>query len=77
MEKGKRKGFSLLARLGGDFGPAESGRGGGGADGPAGPPAGAGAGTTSWVQAHVPARRGGDDVRGVTGGTNRPEFDRR
>jgi hypothetical protein len=30
MEKGKRKGFSLLARLGGDFGPAESGRGGGG-----------------------------------------------
>jgi hypothetical protein len=25
MEKGKRKGFSLLTGLGGDFGPAERG----------------------------------------------------
>jgi hypothetical protein len=49
MEKGKRKGFSLLARLGGDFGPAESGRGGGGRR-PSRPTSGG---------------RGGDDVVGA------------
>jgi hypothetical protein len=39
-----------------------------GAGGLAGPPAGDGVGTEPWVRAHVPARRGGDGVSGVTGG---------
>jgi hypothetical protein len=39
-----------------------------GAGDPADPLAGDEAGTTPWVRAHVPARRGGDGVRGVTGG---------
>jgi hypothetical protein len=46
----KKRGF-LLTGPGGIFGPA-------------GPPAGDGAGTAPWVWAHVPARRGGDGVRG-------------
>jgi hypothetical protein len=33
---------------------------GGGVFGPAGPPAGDGAGTAPWARAHAPARRGDD-----------------
>jgi hypothetical protein len=63
MEKGKRKGFSLLAGPGGGFRPSRARAGG-----PVGPPTGDRAGTAPWVRAHVPARRGRDDFRGVTGG---------
>jgi hypothetical protein len=55
MEKGKRKGFSLLAGSGGiSAQPSVGARAR--ADDPADPPAGDGAGTAPWVWAHVPAR---------------------
>jgi hypothetical protein len=68
MEKGKRTWFSLLAGPGGRFRPSRARASAGGADDPSGPPAGDGAGMAPWVRAHVPARTGGDGVRGVTGG---------
>jgi hypothetical protein len=68
MEKGKRKGFSLLAGPGG-FRPSRARAGG-----PVGPPTGNRARSAPWARAHLPARRGADGVRG---GPNRPEFDHR
>jgi hypothetical protein len=65
--KKKKKRVFSASWAGGDFGPVEH-RCARGADGPAGPPAGDRAGTTPWERAHVPARRGGDDVRGGRGG---------
>jgi hypothetical protein len=73
MKIGKRKKERdfLLTGSGGIFGPAKRRRARAG--GPAGPPAGDGAGTAPWARAHVAARRGGDGVRGDDRGANRLE----
>jgi hypothetical protein len=61
--KKKRVFSASWAEGGGDFGPTERGARAG-ADDLAGPPAGDEAGTAPWARAHVPARWGGDGVRG-------------
>jgi hypothetical protein len=77
MEKGKRKGFPLLAVPGGNSTQQGGTRGRAGRR-PTWPASGGnGAGTAPWAQAHVPARRGGDSLTGGDGGPNRSELDRR
>jgi hypothetical protein len=75
MERGKRKGGFLLTGPGG-FWPSRA-RARARTCGPAGPPVGNDAGTMPWARAHVPARRGGDDVRGDDRGGEPAEVDRR
>jgi hypothetical protein len=65
MEKGKKKRVSSAGWARGKFGPAERGRmRTRGQAAHLASQRGNSAGTVSWARAHVPARRGGDGVRG-------------